>query len=144
MNIMVSKCLLGINCKYNGENNLNSRVLEISKRHNCILICPEEFGGLKTPRDPSEIKNGIVISRSGVDVSEYFKKGKEICVNLAKINNIDLAILKESSPSCGVNDIYDGTFTNKKIKGMGITSRALKDLGIKIYSEKDDLDDLNL
>lgn len=144
MKILISKCLLGYNCKYNGGNNYNEKVIEISKNNECLLICPEELGGLQTPRFPSEIKGDKVISKTGVDVTDNFICGAKIALKMAKDNNVKIAILKESSPSCGVSSIYDGSFSNCKIKGMGITARMLKNEGIKLYSEKDDLDEINM
>lgn len=141
MNILVSKCLLGENCKYSGGNNYNESVVEFCKNHNIIPICPECMGGLPTPREPSEIRfvDGVekVFTKSGCDVSEMFRKGAKASLEAAKENEIELCILKESSPSCGANTIYDGTFSHVKIPGMGLTAKLLKENGFKILSEKD-------
>lgn len=125
--IAVSACLLGINCKYNGENNRNEKILEYIENMDYIAICPETYGGLSTPRLPSEIeigKSGVdfikdrenfhVYSKEGIDVTEEFVKGAEKALEKLKKNNIKKAIMKESSPSCGVNKIYTGKFDGSK------------------------------
>ena len=135
--IIISSCLLGNNCKYNGLNNYNSLVEELKKYYELIPICPEVFGGLNIPRDPSEIKGDSVISKNNKDVTNEFYLGANIALDIAKKNNIKIAILKEGSPSCGNNYIYDGTFTKTKINGSGITARLFKDNNIKIYTENE-------
>ncbi|MBI9010438.1 MAG: DUF523 domain-containing protein [Tenericutes bacterium] len=124
--IGVSACLLGINCKYNGSNNLNLDVVDYIKGKEVVLICPEVFGGLTTPRIPSEIQaNGKILNEEGLDVTENFDKGKQITLELLKKNNCKYVILKDGSPSCGYRKIYDGSFTNKKIIGQGVTTGYL-------------------
>lgn len=151
---LISACLCGVNCKYNGKNNLNEKCLKLLKENRAILVCPEQLGGLKTPRNPSEIKNGSakdilegikgkVVMNNGSDVTSNYVKGAMETLFIAKNINIEAAILKESSPSCGANFIYDGTFSNVKIKGMGITACLLKENNIKVISEKD-LENLDL
>ena len=119
--ILVSACLCGVNCKYNGKNNLNEEMLELLKKGEVLLVCPEQMGGLETPRNPSEIKiinNEVkVFMKDGRDVTENYKKGAEEVLRLAKELNIKKAILKKKSPSCGCGEIYDGTFTDKLIPG---------------------------
>ncbi|WP_178139798.1 DUF523 domain-containing protein [uncultured Campylobacter sp.] len=136
--ILISACLVGINCKFNGENNLlNKDVLdEISKRFHLLFVCPEVYGGLSTPREPAEMKNGVVVCKfSGKDVSENFKNGAEICLKIAKLNGCKKAILKSKSPSCGSGQIYDGSFSKRLILGDGITAKLLKENEILVYSE---------
>ena len=136
--ILISACLVGINCKFNGENNLlNKDVLdEISKRFHLLFVCPEVYGGLSTPREPAEMKNGVVVCKfSGKDVSENFKNGAEICLKIAKLNGCKKAILKARSPSCGSGQIYDGSFSKRLILGDGITAKLLKENEILVYSE---------
>lgn len=136
--ILISACLVGINCKFNGENNLlNKDVLdEISKRYHLLFVCPEVYGGLSTPREPAEMKNGVVVCKfSGKDVSENFKNGAEICLKIAKLNGCKKAILKSKSPSCGSGQIYDGSFSRRLILGDGITAKLLKENEILVYSE---------
>ncbi|MDO4875228.1 MAG: DUF523 domain-containing protein [Campylobacter sp.] len=136
--ILISACLVGINCKFNGENNLlNKDVLdEISKKFHLLFVCPEVYGGLSTPREPAEMKNGVVVCKfSGKDVSKNFKSGAEICLKIAKLNGCKKAILKSKSPSCGSGQIYDGSFSKRLILGDGITAKLLKENEILVYSE---------
>lgn len=135
--ILVSACLLGINCKYDGENNKNDKVIEYIKDKEVIPICPEIMGGLPTPRIPSEIKDNKVITKENKDVTNSFYKGAEEVLYLAKLLNVKKALLKAKSPSCGVGEIYDGTFTHTKIKGDGITTRLLKENNIEVITELD-------
>lgn len=135
--ILVSACLLGINCKYDGENNKNDKVIEYIKDKEVIPICPEIMGGLPTPRIPSEIKDNKVITKENKDVTNSFYKGAEEVLYLAKLLNAKKALLKAKSPSCGVGEIYDGTFTHTKIKGDGITTRLLKENNIEVITELD-------
>lgn len=135
--IIVSACLAGENCKYDGTNNKNTKVLEFLKDKEYIPICPEMLGSLPCPRIPAEIKGSKVINKEGTDVTVQFKMGAEKTLEIALNNKVDMAILKESSPSCGVNTIYDGNFTSTKIKGSGITAELLKKQGIKVITEKD-------
>ena len=135
--IFVSGCLVGENCKYNGENNENSRVLDFLKDKEYITICPECMGGLPTPRHPSEIKDDKVINCVGEDVTCFFKRGAEESLKLANSHKPELIILKSKSPSCGLGEIYDGTFSKTLIKGDGITCRLLIDNGYKVITEKE-------
>ena len=135
--ILVSACLLGTNCKYNGKNNKNDKVLEYIKDKYVIPICPEVFGGLTTPRIPSEILNGKVINKEGKDVTKYFINGANKTLEIAKILNVKKALLKQKSPSCGSGKIYDGTFTNNIINNDGITTKILKENNIEIITEED-------
>lgn len=135
--ILVSACLAGINCKYNDKNNENEKIIELIKEKDVILICPEQLGGLKTPRTPAEIKNNKVINKEGIDVTEEYQKGAQEVLKIAQKFNIKTAILKSKSPSCGKGKIYDGTFSNKLIEGNGITAELLKKHGIKVISSDD-------
>ena len=135
--ILVSACLLGINCKYDGGNNKNDKVLKYIKDKEVIPICPEIMGGLSTPRIPSEILNDKVINSEGLDVTHNFIKGANEVLYLAKLFNVKKALLKAKSPSCGVGEIYDGTFTHTKINGDGITTRLLKENDIEVITELD-------
>lgn len=138
--ILVSACLLGKNCKYNGGNNLCRKVIEFLKDKEYTEICPECMGGLSTPRAPSEIKDGKVFSENGTDVTREFLKGAEESLKLAKEYGVSMAILKQGSPSCGCGRIYDGSFSGNKIKGMGITAKLLKNHGLEILTEDDFVD----
>lgn len=134
---LISACLCGINCKYNGKNNLNEICLKLFKEGKAVLVCPEQLGGLGTPRDPSEISKDKVISIKGKDVTEKFEKGAEKTLKIAKTLGIKKAILKEGSPSCGINYIYDGKFRGKRVKGCGVTATLLKNNNIQIVSSED-------
>ena len=135
MKIMVSACLLGDNVKYNGANNKNDELIAFLKDYEVIRVCPEIFGGLSTPRDPSEIINNKVVTINGMDVTNEFTNGARKTLEIAKANNIKIAILKKNSPSCGSDTIYDGTFSHKVVNGDGITARLLKENGIIVFDE---------
>ena len=134
--ILVSACLCGVNCKYNGKNNLNEEMMELLKSGEALLICPEQMGGLTTPRNPSEIKiinNEVkVFMNDGTDVTANYKRGAEEVLRLAKELNIKKAILKKKSPACGYGEIYDGTFSGVLTKGNGITAALLLENGIEV------------
>ena len=134
---LVSACLLGINCRWDGKNRLNRKCLKLLKKGEAIPVCPEQLGGLPTPREPSEQKGNKVISKSGKDVTENFKRGAKEVLKLAKSLNIKEAILKSKSPSCGCGTIYDGSFSGRLISGDGITAALLKKNGIKVTTEKE-------
>ena len=135
MKIMVSACLLGYNVKYNGKNNLNSELVDYLKDYEVFSVCPEVMGGLNILRVPSEIKNNQVINKNGEDVTNEYTKGALKTLEIAKKENIKIAILKENSPSCGSNYIYDGTFTHNVINGEGITVKLLRENGITVLNE---------
>lgn len=137
MKILVSACLLGKNCKYNGGNNLNQGVLEFIEGHEVIGVCPEQMGGLSTPRLPAEIVDGVVTNKEGVSVDNEFRKGAQEALAVALENKVDLAILQSRSPSCGVKEIYDGSFNGKKIKGQGVFAKLLSARGIKVLDAED-------
>lgn len=128
---------MGENCKYNGGNNLSQKVLNYVKGHEVIPVCPEVLGGLPTPRIPAEIVDGTVITKDGRNVNEEFKKGAEIALKMAVENQIDLVILQSRSPSCGPKQIYDGSFSGKRIDGQGIFAKLLIEKGIKILDVED-------
>lgn len=137
MKILVSSCLLGKNCKYNGGNNLNQGVLDFIEGHEVIGVCPEQLGGLSTPRLPAEIVAGLVTNKEGVSVDAEFRKGAQSALAAALENKVDLAILQSRSPSCGVKEIYDGSFSGKKIKGQGVFAKLLSAHGIKVLDAED-------
>jgi uncharacterized protein YbbK (DUF523 family) len=134
---LCSACLLGINCRYDAKSKPNEKVLDLAKKEVLIPVCPEQLGGLSTPRVPSEIKDGKVMASDGKDITNNFQKGAEETLKIAKQLNISEAILKQRSPSCGCGQIYDGTFAGKVIDGWGITADLLKKNGIKIISEEE-------
>ena len=135
--ILVSACLLGENCKYNGGNNDDLYVKLYLQGKEYIAYCPEIAGGLDSPRPPCEICQGRVLNTEGDDLTDEFIDGAEQALELCNENGVDLAILKEGSPSCGVNWIYDGSFDHVRIPGKGITARLLYNNGIKCLSEED-------
>ena len=137
MKILISHCFLGENCKYNGGNNYNAELLNVLKNHELIPVCPETFGGLKSPRLPAEIVGDKVLFSDGSDATEAFVKGAEKALEIAKAQGVKVAVLKANSPSCGSGIIYDGTFTGKKVSGYGVAAKLLKENGIKVYSEQD-------
>ena len=132
MKILVSACLLGENCKYNGKNNYSERVAAYVAGHEVIQVCPEVLGGLTIPRDPSEIVDGVVTNCKGVSVDRQFRTGAEEALRIAKENAIDLAILQSRSPSCGAKKVYDGTFTGKLIPGQGVFAGLLRENGFRV------------
>ena len=132
MKIMVSSCLLGENCKYNGSNNYNKNVIEFVKGHDVIAVCPEVLGGLSIPRNPAEIVDGVVMTKENESVDYEFRKGAEIALKQALDGQIDLAILQSRSPSCGIKQIYDGSFSGNLIEGKGVFAEMLSKAGIKI------------
>lgn len=136
--ILVSACLAGINCKYNGENNFNEAVFKLVKDGKAIPVCPEQLGGLTTPRNPSEIKiiNGArrVISNQNVDVTENFEKGANEILKLVKEMNVEKAILQPRSPSCGVGKIYSGNFDGNLVNGNGILADILIKNGVQVIN----------
>ncbi|MGC8998816.1 MAG: DUF523 domain-containing protein [Candidatus Bathyarchaeia archaeon] len=134
---LCSACLLGIRCRYNGEDARNEKVIMLLKTETLIPVCPEQLGGLPTPREPAEIREGRVITKSGKDVTENFKRGAEEVLKIAKMFGIKEAVLKQGSPSCGCGRIYDGTFSGKIVEGDGVTVALLKRHGIKVITEED-------
>lgn len=134
--VLVSACLLGVDCKYNGGNNYDEEIFKELEKYELIPVCPEIFGGLPTPRKPSEIVGDKVINNEGLDVTNSFKRGAEETLELAKKLGVKRAILKAKSPSCGNGKIYDGTFTGTIIDGDGITTKFLKENGIEVITLK--------
>ena len=133
--LLVSACLLGENCKYSGGNNRNEQVRALERYFQLIPVCPECFGGLPIPREPSEIRDGCVVSKSGVDVTAAFADGAEKTLYIAEEENCGLALLKERSPSCGSGAVYDGTFSGVLTEGWGITAALLRQQGLQVVGE---------
>lgn len=132
MVIGVSACLLGENCKYSGGNNYSERVIEYIKGHEVVSICPEVLGGLTIPRDPAEIVDGVVKHKDGSSVDKEFRDGAKKALEILKDKGAELVILQSRSPSCGVNTIYDGTFSGKLISGNGVFVELLKAEGFNV------------
>ena len=141
--ILVSACLLGIECRYKGDACPCQKIIDLGKEHTLIPVCPEQAGGLPTPRTPSERVGDKVIMRDGTDVTSEYQKGAQTALYLAKTLGADFAVLKANSPSCGKGIIYDGTFTGGKCEGNGVTSELLLNNGIAVYTE-DEIDQLPL
>ena len=137
MKIAVSACLLGENCKYNGGNNYSKKLVEFLKGKEVISICPEVLGGLPIPRKPAEIVDGEVKLENGSSVDYEFKKGAQIALDKVIDNQVDLVILQSRSPSCGVNNIYDGSFSGKLIDGKGVFAKLLEENDIDVIDVED-------
>ena len=137
MKVGVSACLVGKNTKYDGGNNYNKYVLEYLKDKEVVLICPEVFGGLPTPRIPSEQINDKVINSNNEDVTKQFVDGANEALKRLQQQNINVVILKERSPSCGYKKVYDGTFSKTIIDGNGVFAKLAIENGFIIYTESD-------
>lgn len=137
MNILVSACLLGVNCRYCGTGMVNEAVLKLRNNHNLIPVCPEQLGGLSTPRPPVELIGKRAVNKANEDVTLQFEKGAEETLKIAKLLNCTTAILKSNSPSCGFGKIYDGTFEGVLTSGNGITAGKLSENDIKVMTEND-------
>lgn len=133
--VLVSACLLGTPCRYDGKSKADARVLALAERYELIPVCPEQLGGLPTPRDPSERQGARVVMESGRDVTENYRRGAEAALALCMQHGCKAAILKEKSPSCGCGLVYDGTFSRRLVSGDGVTAELLKAHGIKVYGE---------
>jgi uncharacterized protein YbbK (DUF523 family) len=135
--ILCSACLLGVNCRYDGKNTLNKKIIKLAKKAALFPVCPEQLGGQTTPRYPAEMVGKKILEKDGTDVTKNFKKGAQETLRIAKLYDIKKAIFKQRSPSCGLGQIYDGTFSGKVTKGDGITTSLLLKNGIKVISEED-------
>ncbi len=135
MKIAVSACLAGDNCKYDGGNNYSERLADFIRQNNAevIKICPEVMGGLPTPRIPSEIVDGVVTNQEGMSVDKAFRSGAARAFDIVKSENPDLAVLQLRSPSCGVKQVYDGTFSGKKIPGSGVFAAMLINNSMSLF-----------
>jgi len=134
--LLVSACLLGVPCKYSSGDNLCPGVLALRDRYQLIPVCPEQLGGLPTPRPPAECRGDRVINREGADVTAQFQAGAEAALALAEIFHCTGAVLKSRSPSCGSGAIYDGSFTGTCVPGSGVTARLLQSHGIPVWTEE--------
>lgn len=137
MKILVSACLVGDNCKYNGGNNLNERLVEFLAAHEVVKVCPEVLGGLATPRAPAEIQKGQVVNREGRNVTKEFEAGALRAFEIVEKEKPDLIILQSRSPSCGIKQIYDGSFSGRKIEGQGIFAALCIKAGYKVLDIED-------
>ena len=135
--VLVSACLLGVNCRYSGRPGGDERVTEEAVKRGWIPVCPEILGGLPTPRIPNECLRGRVIGSDGSDNTAAFERGAGETLRLAELYGVGYALLKERSPSCGRGEIYDGTFTHTRVPGSGVTARLLKANGIRVFGESE-------
>lgn len=135
--ILVSACLLGRNCKYNGGNNYCARVAEFVKNKEIIEVCPEVQSGMGIPRTPIEIVDGVLMDRNGNNVDAQLRAAVAQAMEALQGEKISCAILQSRSPTCGVNQVYDGSFSGKLIPGSGVFAQALKEAGYKVIDAED-------
>ena len=135
--ILISACLLGVRCRYDGGSKPQEPILRLMEKYTLIPVCPEQLGGLPTPRDASERQGSRVVMRSGRDVTAAYARGAQQALALAQRFGCTAALLKQRSPSCGHGEIYDGTFTGTRVAGDGVTAELLGAHGIRIYGEDD-------
>ena len=139
MRILCSACLLGARCRYDGQGKPTQRVIELLKNHVMIPVCPEQLGGLPTPRPPCEMQgDGRVLNRQGDDKSAEFARGAEEALMLLRLTGCEAALLKARSPSCGVGMIYDGSFSGTLKPGNGVFAQKLVNEGIPVFTEEDE------
>lgn len=139
MNILVSHCLLGEACRYDGGGCLDRQILELHRAgHQLIPVCPEVLGGLGIPRTPAERQpDGRVVNRDGEDVTAAYEAGAKAALDIARSCGCTAAILKARSPSCGSGEIYDGSFTGTRVSGWGVAAALLRDAGLEVYNEEE-------
>ena len=135
MKVLVSACLLGAACRYDGQSKAYPLVEELCRCHQVVPVCPEQLGGLPTPRTPAERKEKRVVTKAGGDVTEQYLRGAEETVRLAQKLGCTVAVLKERSPSCGSGEIYDGSFSGMLRDGYGVAAEALRNAGIRVIGE---------
>ena len=134
MRVLISACLLGVCCRYDGDSKAYPGIEQLARQHTLVPVCPEQLGGLPTPRPPAERRGDRVVTRSG-DVTEQYRRGAEEALKLCKLLGCEAAVLKERSPSCGRGAVYDGTFTGTLTPGDGVTAELLASHGIPVYGE---------
>ena len=135
MTVLVSACLLGTACRYDGQSKVHPLAAALLKKHTAIPVCPEILGGLSTPRPPAERKGNGVFTESGADVTENYRRGAQEVLELARLYGCAVAILKERSPACGAGEIYDGSFTHTLTGGFGVAAELLEKSGIRVLGE---------
>ena len=133
--ILASSCLLGCECRYKGDGCKCDALIKLAESNTIIGVCPEQMGGLPTPRPPAEICGQRVVTREGADVTEAYRRGAEAAVQLARLTGAQAAVLKERSPSCGSGAVYDGTFSRVLTEGWGITAALLRQQGLRVVGE---------
>lgn len=135
MRILVSACLLGAACRYDGQSKEYPLVAALARKHELVPVCPEQLGGLPTPRPPAERRGERVVTAENADVTAAYRRGAEETLRLCRILGCRAAILKERSPSCGSGEIYDGAFRGRLVPGRGVTAELLEQNGIPVYGE---------
>lgn len=135
--ILISACLLGLRCRYDGQSKPVPQIGALAERYHLIPVCPEQLGGLPTPRTPAERAGNRVMTRDSRDVTEAYRNGAEQVLQLARLLGCRAAVLKERSPSCGSGTIYDGTFSGSFRAGDGVTAELLRENGIRVYGESE-------
>ena len=134
MKLLVSACLLGVCCRYDGDSKAYPGIEQLARQHTLVPVCPEQLGGLPTPRPPAERRGDRVVTQNG-DVTEQYRRGAEETLKLCRLFGCEAAVLKERSPSCGRGTVYDGTFTGTLTAGDGVTAELLAANGIPVYGE---------
>ena len=135
MTILVSACLLGVPCWYDGQSKAHPLARALCEKHHVVPVCGEIFGGLPTPRTPAEIQGDQVVTREGADVTAAYRRGAEAVLELARLTGAEAAVLKERSPSCGSGAVYDGTFSGTLTAGWGVAAGLLREQGIRVLGE---------
>lgn len=135
MKILVSACLLGVGCRYDGKNKEHENVLRLMKQHTLIPVCPEVLGGLSTPRPPAERQGERVVNNQGRDVTAEYQRGAREVLRLCRLYGCECAILKQRSPACGSREVYDGSFSGTLRSGDGVLAELLKQNGIRVLDE---------
>ncbi|MBE6426351.1 MAG: DUF523 domain-containing protein [Planctomycetaceae bacterium] len=137
MKILVSACLMGRPCKYSGGHNFRQAVADLAREHELVEVCPEVMGGRSIPRKCIEIRNGRFVEADGTDVDAEVRGGVCLALEIAKNENVELAVLKSRSPTCGVHQIYDGTFSGTLIDGRGALTEGLEAIGVRVIDDED-------
>lgn len=135
MKILISACLLGVRCRYDGASKAYPGIEELARRYTLIPVCPEQLGGLSTPRPPSERQGDRVVANTGADVTMQYRRGAEEALRLCRLFGCEAAVLKERSPSCGKGSVYDGTFSGTLTTRDGVTAELLAAQGIAVFGE---------
>jgi len=133
--LLISACLMGVACRYDGQRKPMEQLEQLMERYHLIPVCPEQLGGLATPRTPAERVEERVMTADGRDVTAAYTAGAEEVLRLARLYGCTKALLKERSPSCGHGEIYDGSFSRRITAGSGVAARLLKESGIAVYGE---------
>lgn len=135
MKLLVSACLLGLPCRYDGASKGHPLLPDLLERHTVVPVCPEQLGGLPTPRPPAERRGERVVTQCGTDVTVQYRRGAQEALTLCRMFHCDAALLKERSPSCGLGEIYDGSFSRHLVPGNGVTAALLRENGISVFGE---------